>query len=109
MTIHRDGEWLTSSRTEHVGCEIAEGAIRLSLTPDRLMTRAQAVAGLCIAEIVDQWGPLLWEPESPNVAMVWGLIRMHAETAGLDALDAVIRVQQSHWPMTAAERAEWTR
>ncbi|MFI7531495.1 hypothetical protein [Nocardia salmonicida] len=108
MTIHRDGQWLVATRTEHVACEHEQGMYRLSLLPQQLVTASQALAGLAIAEIVDQWGPLLWET-NPNTSMVWKLIGMHARTLGLDALDAVIRVQQSEWPMTAAERAEWTR
>ena len=108
MAIHRDGKWLIATRSEHVGCELEQGVYRLSLLPEQLVTASQAVAGLSVAEIVDQWGPLLWE-DNANVAMVWALIGMHARTLGLDALDAVIRVQQSEWPMTAAERAEWSR
>ncbi|MFI6574012.1 hypothetical protein [Nocardia fluminea] len=108
MTIYREGQWLTATRTGHVAYEHEQGMWRLSLLPEQLVTVSQALAGLAIAEVVDQWGPLLWE-SNPNTAMVWKLIGMHARTLGLDALDAVIRVQQSEWPMTAAERAEWTR
>jgi len=108
MTIHREGRWLTATRTEHIACEQAEGLFQLSLVREQLVTAAQAVAGLTIAEIVDQWGPLLWE-DNPNVSMVWSLIAMQARVLGTDALDAVIRVQQSEWPLTAAEREAWSR
>ncbi len=108
MAIHRDGQWLTATRTEHVACEREQGMYRLSLLPQQLVTAPKAVAGLAVAEIVDQWGPLLWE-DNANVAMVWKLIAMHARTLGMDALDVVIRVLQLEWPMTAAERAVWNR
>lgn len=108
MTIHRDGEWLIATRTEHVGYELEQGLFRLSLLPQQLVTAPQALAGLAIAEIVDQWGPLLWE-DNPNVDMVWRLVAMHAKTLGLDALDVVLRVLQLEWPMTAAEREAWSR
>lgn len=108
MTIHRDGQWLVATRTGHVAVEHEQGMYKLSLLPQQLVTSAQALAGLEIAEIVDQWGPLLWD-DNPNVDMVWRLIAMHAKTLRLDALDAVVRVQQLEWPMTAAEREALSR
>lgn len=108
MTVHREGEWLIATRSNHVAAEKKPGWFRLSFLPDRLVTGAQAVAGLRLAELVEEWDGLLWEPTA-NVRIVWGLVGMFAAQLGLDGLDAVIRVQQSGWPTTASERAEWTR
>ncbi|WP_228799090.1 hypothetical protein [Nocardia cyriacigeorgica] len=108
MPIHREGQWLTATRTEHVAYELKPGVYRLSLAADREVTGAQAIAGLRVAEIADEWGPLLWE-DTPNTAMVWRLIADAARPLGLDPLDAVIRVQQREFPTTAAEWAEWLR
>jgi hypothetical protein len=108
MTIHREGQWLIATRSDHVACEIAESVFRLSFAPDRLVSAAQAVAGLRLAEIVADWDQLLWV-ESPNVAMVWRLLADQARTVGLDVLDAVVRCEQREWPTTSAEWAVWSR
>ena len=108
MAVKRDGQWLTATRSEHVASEVVEGIFRLSFAPDLLVTRVQAVAGLVLAEIADQWGDLLWA-EDPNVAIVWRLMAQQARTLGMDVLDAVIRIAQSEWPTTAAEWAVWSR
>ncbi|OBA47072.1 hypothetical protein A5780_34490 [Nocardia sp. 852002-20019_SCH5090214] len=108
MAVKREGQWLTATRSEHVAFEMAEGVFRLSFAPDRLVNRVQAVAGLLLAEIADQWGELLWAEDS-NVAIVWRLMAQQARTLGLDVLDAVIRIEQSEWPTTPAEWAVWSR
>ncbi|MEU2258552.1 hypothetical protein ABZ540_35905 [Nocardia xishanensis] len=108
MTVHREGEWLIATRSNHVAAEKVSGWFRLSFLPDRLVSGAQAVAGLRLAELVEEWDQLLWE-SSQNIQIVWGLVAMYAEQVGLDGLDAVIRVQQSEWPTTASERAEGSR
>jgi len=54
MTIYV-GDWLmTSDRTGEQACRVAEkweAAWRLSWLPERLVTRAQALAGMDLAEI----------------------------------------------------------
>ena len=109
MTIQREGQWLNATRSANCAYEVSDGAFRLSLLPDRLVTGVQAIAGLQLAEIAAQWNALLWEGESPNVAVVWKLIAAQAATLGLDPVDAVIRCEQSEWPHTAAEWAVWSR
>jgi hypothetical protein len=108
MAVKRDREWLIATRSDHVAYEMAGGVFRLSFAPDRLVTGTQAVAGLAMAEMVAEWDHLLWEVDR-NVVMVWALLRTHANTLGMDVLDAVIRCQQEQWPTTAAEWAVWTR
>ncbi|WP_228805825.1 hypothetical protein [Nocardia higoensis] len=108
MTIHREGQWLTATRSEHVAYEMSEGVFRLSFVPDRLVSGSEAVAGLQLAEIVAQWGELLWTA-TPNTAMVWRLMAGQAKSLGLDVLDAVIRIEQAEWPTTADEWAVWSR
>ncbi|MBF6522838.1 hypothetical protein IU411_21420 [Nocardia farcinica] len=84
------------------------GVFRLSFVPERLVSAAQAVAGLQLAEIVAQWDQLLWV-ETPNTAMVWRLMAGQAQGLDLDVLDAVIRIEQSEWPTSATEWAAWLR
>jgi hypothetical protein len=109
MTIQREGQWLNATRSANCAYEAQPGRYRLSLLPDRLVTGAQAIAGLQLAEIAEQWNALLWEGSDPNVAMVWKLIGAQAATLGLDPVDAVIRCEQSEWPHTPAEWAVWSR
>ncbi|MBF6358324.1 hypothetical protein IU449_27885 [Nocardia higoensis] len=87
---------------------MSEGVFRLSFVPDRLVSGSEAVAGLQLAEIVAQWGELLWTA-TPNTAMVWRLMAGQAKSLGLDVLDAVIRIEQAEWPTTADEWAVWSR
>lgn len=108
MAVRREGQWLTATRSEHVAYEMSKGVFRLSFAPDRLVSGSEAVAGLQLAEIVAQWGELLWT-ETPNTAMVWQLMAGQAKTLGLDVLDAVIRIEQAEWPTTADEWAVWSR
>ncbi|WP_216901006.1 hypothetical protein [Nocardia alni] len=57
MTIHI-GDWLmTSDRTDEQACRVAEkweASWRLSWLPERLVTRAQALAGMDLAETYDR-------------------------------------------------------
>ncbi|WP_228800614.1 hypothetical protein [Nocardia farcinica] len=108
MAIKREGQWLTATRSNHVAYEADKGMFRLSFVPERLVSAAQAVAGLQLAEIVAQWDQLLWV-ETPNTAMVWRLMAGQAQGLGLDVLDAVIRIEQSEWPTSATEWAAWLR
>ncbi|AXK90047.1 hypothetical protein SAMN05421776_1309 [Nocardia farcinica] len=108
MAIKREGQWLTATRSAHVAYEVSEGVFRLSFVPERLVSAAQAVAGLQLAEIVAQWDQLLWV-ETPNTAMVWRLMAGQAQGLDLDVLDAVIRIEQSEWPTSATEWAAWLR
>ncbi|WP_433527770.1 hypothetical protein ACQPZ2_44090 (plasmid) [Nocardia pseudovaccinii] len=108
MAVQREGRWLTASLSDHVAYEVGEGQFRLSFMPECLVTGVQAVAGLVLSEIAAQWDQLLWEA-TPNTAIVWKLMAGQAKTLGLDALDAVIRCEQSEWPITSAERAVWSR
>ncbi|MFI5783771.1 hypothetical protein [Nocardia sp. NPDC051570] len=108
MTVQREERWLVATRSAHVAYEVERGWFRLSLAPERLVTGAQAVAGLTVAEIAADWNALLWEDDA-NVAVVWKLIGAQAKPLGLDPLEAVIRCEQSEWPTTAAEWAVWSR
>lgn len=42
MPIHREGQWLTATRTEHVAYELKPGVYRLSLAADLEVNGAQA-------------------------------------------------------------------
>lgn len=106
--MEHDGT-LVSDRTRHSARRI--GRIRrrwqLSYLPERAVSQEKAIAGLKMAEMVAVWGDRLWSnPRGPFVRSTdaWAQLDVQAAELDLDALDAVIRIEQATRPAVRFRR-----